>query len=94
MSQPSQVKYLSNLRGKKLDASSNIKVKKVKSKQGDSEEKMEDGNLTGNELGKTGSYNDSNNAIFMLSSSLVPMFPHQANAKPIETFRKSLTHLF
>ena len=55
---------------------------------------MEDGNLTGNELGKTGSYNDSDNAIVMLSSGLVPVFPHQANAKPIETFRKSLTHLF
>lgn len=86
------MKCLSNLRGKKLDASSNRKV--TKSKQGDSEEKMEDGNLIGNELGKTGSYNDSDNAIVMLSSGLVPVFPHQANAKPIETFRKSLTHLF
>ena len=86
------MKCLSNLRGKKLDARSNRKV--TKSKQGDSEEKMEDGNLTGNELGKTGSYNDSDNAIVMLSSGLVPVFPHQANAKPIETFRKSLTHLF
>ena len=54
---------------------------------------MEDGNLAGNEFGESGSYDDSDDEVFTLISSLVTKFLHQANAKPIETFRRSLIQL-